>query len=556
MFQASNIKPLTNGKCYNPAVNMSKIAAFYSDQPEDAWIAGQLPQNRSRLGQVFTPYSIAKLMAGWVSAHHSPASVLDPALGLGIFLRALLEYQPDPVPRMTGYEIDPSIAGQARTLFADNGIDYLQIKLSSFLTSTWESKYDAVLCNPPYRKFRGLPGKDELVEQVKINTGIKISKTANLYTFFLIKGAHQLADGGRAAFIIPYEFLNADYGRVVKKFLLDQGFLRKVLILGKEIQPFSDVITTTCIVCLERTKTKSPPDVQICRSMEELKEAINSTPQECSAKGRLFSTSLPTQSAQEKWWVPSTLHHTPNPHLLVPLSTFGRVMRGIATGDNQYFLLTEARRVQLELDEACVFPCLSKSSLATDYVFSQAHFTELLRRNKPVWLFNAQGNEHFPAVKKYMAEGVVCGADQKYLTKNRSPWYILENRPAAPLLATTFSRDGIRWVRNTAGVRFLTAFHGFYPHHAADLDLLNAYLITPLAQQILAQNQREYGRGLHKFEPNDLNHGLVVDVSTMPGGDQDIAKEIYLALIDANRKKPDSGSLLTELNAIFTRLLQ
>lgn len=535
---------------------MNKMAFFYSDQPEEEWTASLPPQKRSQLGQVFTPYSIARLMTGWVSALRFPASVLDPALGLGIFLRALLESQPDPTPQMTGYEIDPSIAGQAQKLFAENGFDHIKINTSSFLTSDWEPKYDAVLCNPPYRKFRGLPDKDEMVLQVKVNTGVKISRAANLYTFFLIKGAHQLADGGRAAFIIPYEFLNANYGRVVKQYLLDEGLLRKVLILGKEIQPFSNVITTTCIVGLERTKAKSPPDVQTCRSVEELTTALNSTPIETPSTGTPFSTALPAQPAQNKWWVPGILHQAPDPHLFLPLSNFGRVMRGIATGDNRFFLLTEARRVQLEIDETCVVPCLSKSNLAPDYVFSHTHFAELIRRNKPVWLFHAQGNDHNPAVKKYLAEGVASGVDQKYLTKNRSPWYVLENRPAAPLLATTFSRNGIRWIRNEAGVRFLTAFHGFYPHPATDLNLLNAYLITPLAQQILAQNQREYGRGLHKFEPNDLNHGLVVDVSTMPGGDQDIAKKIYLALIDANRKKLDSGSLLTELNAIFTRLLQ
>src|SRR3972149_1073081 len=68
---------------------------FFSDQPEKTY-AARLPwTQRKRLGQVFTPYEIAKFMAQWVTCRQFPAAVLDPALGLGIFLRALLEANPD-----------------------------------------------------------------------------------------------------------------------------------------------------------------------------------------------------------------------------------------------------------------------------------------------------------------------------------------------------------------------------------------------------------------------------------------------------------------------------
>ena len=125
--------------------------------------------------------------------------------------------------------------------------------------------------------------------------------------------------------------------------------------------------------------------------------------------------------------------------------------------------------------------------------------------------------------------------DQRYLTGKRSPWYALEKRPPAPLLVTTFSRGQVRWVRNHAGVYNLTAFHGFYPDPGVDLDLLCAYLVTPMAQKLLASNRREYGNGLHKYEPNDLNQALVVDVGAMDEAEKREVRALYAALIETGK---------------------
>ena len=249
---------------------MGKIKSFFSDEPEKELAGRRSLSQRTRLGQVFTPYAIAKCMALWVSARKSPVSVLDPALGLGIFLRCLLEDEKNAGSELTGYEVDAETAQAAQQLFTLNGYTQIDIRNTNFLTANWDEKFDAILCNPPYRKFRGLADKDEMVAAVKRHTGIKISRAANLYIFFLIKLIWQLAEGGRAAVILPFEFLNADYGKPVKQLLLDQGILRKVLILGEALQPFDDVITTACILCLERSPQDTSPEFITVHNLDEL----------------------------------------------------------------------------------------------------------------------------------------------------------------------------------------------------------------------------------------------------------------------------------------------
>jgi adenine-specific DNA-methyltransferase len=40
--------------------------------------------------------------------------------------------------------------------------------------------------------------------------------------------------------------------------------------------------------------------------------------------------------------------------------------------------------------------------------------------------------------------------------------------------------------------------------------------LTDTARQIFEDNSREYGNGLQKFEPNDINKGKMLDLALLP----------------------------------------
>ena len=111
------------------------------------------------------------------------------------------------------------------------------------------------------------------------------------------------------------------------------------------------------------------------------------------------------------------------------------------------------------------------------------------------------------------------GVNKKYLTASRNPWYALEKRPPAPIWVSVFNRKGLRFIRNYANVSNLTTFHCVYPQKNlfsdVSIDLLFAYLLTDTARKIFEDNSREFGNGLKKFEPNDLNKGLMIDLEEM-----------------------------------------
>ena len=52
-------------------------------------------------------------------------------------------------------------------------------------------------------------------------------------------------------------------------------------------------------------------------------------------------------------------------------------------------------------------------------------------------------------------------------------------------------------------------------HANVNIDILFAYLLTDVAREIFEDNRREYGNGLQKFEPNDLNKAMMLDLTLL-----------------------------------------
>jgi adenine-specific DNA-methyltransferase len=87
------------------------------------------------------------------------------------------------------------------------------------------------------------------------------------------------------------------------------------------------------------------------------------------------------------------------------------------------------------------------------------------------------------------------------------------------------------------------------------IDILTAYFLTGVAREIFDDNRREYGGGLNKFEPNDLNGARVVDLDAIDGTTESAIREVYeIYRRSVLRSEPDAKAL-ERLNALFSELL-
>ena len=501
-------------------------------------------EHRKKFAQFFTPCPVAELMASWLLGNENLKTVLDPAFGLGIFSRALLSRKDD--IRIKGFEIDKRIFGRAAKEFADR--KNVDLQMNDYLYGDWRNQYDGIICNPPYFKFHDYDNKSALRE-IESRLKCRLNGFTNLYTLFLLKSIHQLKPGGRCAYIVPSEFLNSGYGKLVKTYLLETGTLRHVIVIDFEENIFNDALTTASIILCAKDDETDGVRFTYVRSMEELdavKKTVMTYPGTNDATAAYSFAELDPEVKWRVYYQPSNGDRFKN---LVPFSTFAKVVRGIATGANDYFTFNPSKARKYSIDERYLLPCVCKAVDVRGHFFTDSDFEELKQKEKKIFLLNVQdlNDRH---VRKYLRKGEDENIDKKHLTAHRHPWYALENRPPSPIWVSVFNRTGLRFVRNEAKVSNLTAFHCVYPQKQfrtdVPTDLLFAYLLTDTARHIFEDNRREYGNGLQKFEPNDLNKGKIPDLTTLSPSDKVRIMELY-----RRYAKDGDKNWIKEIDAVF-----
>lgn len=475
--------------------------------------------HRKKFAQFFTPEQIATFMASWVlNGKKDTLNILEPAIGLGIFTRTMLKINPS--INVTGYDIDETIFNYAQSNFNQNGRNIF-LRNENYLTASWTDKYDGIICNPPYLKFHDYENT-RLVPLTNDKLGTHLTGFTNIYSLFLLKSISQLKEGGRLAYIIPSEFLNSDYGVEVKRVLIKSGTLRHIIVVDFTQCAFDDALTTACIIFCEKTTTSK----EVCFSQIDNLSELDSSLKDYTY---INSQELDPEIKWRQYYERSSSRKYSN---LVKFSTFAKVSRGIATGANNYFTFTGSKKDEYAIPDKNFRPCICHSVDVKNLIFTTEDFEKLSSLDKNVYLFDGCADDTNCQVKNYIQLGVENGINKRHLTANRSLWYALENRKPSPIWVSVFNRKGLRFVRNMANAYNLTTFHCVYNiSNEVNTDVLFAYLVTDMAKEIFLENSRQYGNGLVKFEPNDLNKGQVVDLRCLSEDEIQFVLDAYHHLL-------------------------
>jgi adenine-specific DNA-methyltransferase len=453
-------------------------------------------EHRRQHGQFFTPEAVAAFMCQWVLDGH-PNEVVDPAFGLGAFYKAARKLKAD--VRFRGFEVDALVLDHFRRHEREQTA--LTLTQGDYLLC-WGAAAEAIVCNPPYLRFQHFKNREEVFRAFQQRLGLRLSGYTNCASAFLLKSLSELKAGGRLAYIMPLEFLNTGYGTLVKQQLLHRGRLKALLRLEAEQEVFPDAITSIGIVLVANDSKEEPVRFYSVRRLEDLSGVLASPPQRAIPCGEL--------AAAEKWlrFFDDGPDIGPNPHL-VRLADYGTFSRGIATGANEFFVLSPSKARSLRLPESVLAKCITRSSQVQGSVFTDEDMAALEAEDAEIFLLRVNGQMSGP-VHDYLRYGEQQQYHLRYLTKTRRPWFKTEHRTPAPLLFGVFSRSKFKVVRNRSSALNLTCFHGFYPNLFGEplVDKLFLYFQSQAARQILFQSMRRYGDGLDKFEPNDLNAAL------------------------------------------------
>lgn len=473
-------------------------------------------ERRKKFGQVFTPPTIAALMADWVMAV-KPKRVLDPAFGRGALAAACLSV--DREVKVFGYEIDPTVLEETSETMTNT----VTVRLEDFLGSSTGEAFDGIIANPPYLRHRELRGHMPQRSHLSRIAGCEIPKSANQYVDFLVKATLHLSVGGRAAFLIPAEWMSANFSVGLKKYLLDNSLIHSLVTFSNCSDVFADALTTASLVLLEKTSQRVE---QITSYYLQSTDGANA-PQSIA---QLRSICEPRQInaadlARASKWEP-ILRGDPCtlPGGWIALGELVFTRRGIATGANEFFLLTKKAYNEAQIEPAHVLPCIGRSSDVRGLIFTKSDFDALDSQEASVWLLSFSPTLTV-GEQAYVRQGEAKDFHQRFLTKCRQPWFAMEQRDPAPIWAGVFGRGDLRFVHNKAGVRSLTNFHCIYPKIGGPTlaQALVAVLNSRSARELMVSHRRGYGGGLIKFEPKDL---LAIPIPDLRGLDEQVINDL------------------------------
>lgn len=398
-----------------------------------------------------------------------------------------------------------------------------------------------LLCNPPYIRHHHLSinEKKRLQNLIKSRVGIKLNGLAGLYCYFLLIAHDWLVEDGLAGWLIPSEFMDVNYGKQIKQYLLKKVTLLHIHCFSPKDVQFGDALVSSAIVWF---KKKAPPIDY------EIKFSYGGALSEPDISSSVSATTL---KQSEKWTgilqksdnvldKPSEGNHGPP----LKLSNLFYIKRGIATGANKFFILTAEQIERRGLPQEFFTPILpSPRYLLTDEIDTDENGNPILDQRLFLLTCNLPENAvraRYPSLWEYLQEGVRNGIDKRYLCKHRSPWYSQESRPPSSLLCTYMGRISsenerpFRFILNHSKATAPNVYLILYPKPAiagtlnTKPDLLRAIwkALGEIAPGTLMKAGRVYGGGLYKIEPKELASAPADSVTAVLSGSGQYSKQL------------------------------
>lgn len=465
------------------------------------WEERELLRNK---GQFWTPTWVANAMISYV-LKSKPKTILDPAIGEGAFYEAYLNQKNGEKIKFIGRDIDPEILNAP--IFSNNGKD-VEIEIRDFLKHPPKNSFQAIIANPPYIRHHRIDKetKEELKKICKKITGFTIDGRAGYHIYFLIQSLHFLNKDGRLAFIMPADTCEGRFADKLWEWITKNYCLECVCTFKEEATPFPAVDTNALVFFIRNNKPKDTIKwVEVSEAYTDcLQNYVKGEFKEQNC-GSLKITNRNLQEALETGLSrPQTINKSK-----YQLSDFASVMRGIATGANDFFFLTKDQTDNLNLPTKYLKRAVGRTRDVEGDLVTAEMLKELEEKNRPTYLLSI-GKEELSELPKILQEYIEKGEKQelhlKSLIQQRKPWYKMEKREIPPLLFAYLGRRNTRFIKNEANVLPLTGFLCVYPHKK-EKGFINK-LWKVLNHEDTIKNLRlvgkSYGSGAIKVEPSGL----------------------------------------------------
>lgn len=452
-------------------------------------------------GQFWTPAWVAEAMVSYVAPESG--LIFDPATGEGAFFRALLKLDKSKISYF-GIDIDKKVLEiplyQKPNCHVEN---------RDFIKNPPQRKFRAIIANPPYIRHHRIDKETKyILKQLSQSiVGFTIDGRAGYHIYFLIQALNLLESNGKLAFIMPADTCEGTFATKLWNWISRQYCIEAVVTFDKQATPFPKVDTNAIIFLIKNARPKS--------TFFWLK--VNQThPYELT---QFITTNFTVQNYQTLSIFTRELSEAINTGLTRPeskidqfkyhLHDFAKVMRGIATGSNEFFFMTAAQVHELKIPDSFLHRAIGRTRDVASDIVTKQDIQDLDAKDRPTYLLSIREQDNLPAtVNRYLQKGEAIGLPNRSLIKQRKPWYKMEQRKVPPLLFTYLGRRNTRFILNEAQVLPLTCFLCVYPllENQHYIERLWKALNHPATLENLSLVGKSYGSGAIKVEPSSLNH--------------------------------------------------
>lgn len=460
--------------------------------------------DRRKLGATYTPWPIVEVMAAWARRHGSPDRVVDVGAGSGRFL--LAAGNAFPKADLVGVEVDPLAAMVARANLALAGFserssvvveDYRSVQIPRSEGPT------LFIGNPPYVRHHLIDSRwKEWLTREAAARGFRASQLAGLHVHFFLSTLMKARPGDYGVLVTAAEWLDVNYGRLVRDLLVKSLHAQTVTIVDPAAQPFPDAATTGVITTF---KVGNPSEHVSFRKVGTIADlgsldAGHPVPRE--------------QLAVERRWSNLTRKRRAAPEGFVELGELCRVHRGSVTGSNRVWIAGEHSQ---GLPAKVLSPTVTR---AKEIIDSSGALTDVSRLRYVIDLpeeLDCLEEEERKAVEWFLQVARSLGAHEGYVARTRKRWWAVNLRPPAPIVATYMARRPPAFALNPVGARLLNIAHGIYPREPLSplaLQTLRDYL----SKEVRPSEGRTYAGGLVKFEPKEMERVFVPNPEMLASG--------------------------------------
>jgi adenine-specific DNA-methyltransferase len=467
----------------------------------DAFCLMRTSVERRAHGATYTPSTIVRAMVEWASRGPVPSRVVDPGAGTARF--AVAAGKRFPKAELTCIELDPLAAMLARANLAVHEMaERSQVLVTDYRgyepTPRRHDGGTLYIGNPPYVRHHQIsPMWKRWLTATARARGHDASQLAGLHVYFFLATVLFAAPGDRGAFITAAEWLDVNYGSLVRDLVLNGLGGQAIHVIEPTAKPFEDADTTGAILCFEIGSKPRTLRLRRAKTIADLGDLGSGQP---ISRGRL---------AEARRWTPLTRALQRVPSGYIELGELCRVHRGAVTGANRVFVIDASGH---DLPPEVLFPTVTRAR----ELFAAGAVLKTTARLRcvvdiPADLDCFEENDR-KQVDRFLRRAKGLGVHQRYVARHRSAWWSVGLRTPAPILATYMARRAPAIVRNVADAHHINIAHGLYPREPLTHSLLDR-LADALRASITVGGGRTYAGGLTKFEPREMERLMIPDVT-------------------------------------------